>query len=101
MQRDAIQRSQKLCEARLHDLHQQCKLNEVARADDVKHFRMILGEMQKPACRPVREIHDNTAAYECGWREERDAEGAGQCRHVDGVDAGRHSLDSDSADSSL
>ena len=44
---DAIQRSQKLSEARLLDLHQQCRMNEVARGDDVKHFRLILNEQQK------------------------------------------------------
>ena len=42
-----IQRSQKLIEARLQDLHNQCNMNEVSRCDDVKYFRMILSEMQK------------------------------------------------------
>jgi len=47
IQLDAIQRSQKLMEARLQDLHQECKMNELSRNGDAKHFRMILTEMQK------------------------------------------------------
>jgi len=47
VQLDAIQRSQKLLEARLQDLNNQCSKNEVSRGDDAKHSRMILTEMQK------------------------------------------------------
>jgi len=47
IQLDAIQRSQKLMEARLQDLHHQCEMNELSRNGDAKHFRMILTEMQK------------------------------------------------------
>jgi len=47
MQLDAIQRSQKLLEARLQDLHKECSMNEVSRSGDEKHFRLILTEMQK------------------------------------------------------
>ena len=47
VQMDGIQRSQKLLEARLQDLHNECKMNEVSRCNDVKHVRTILTEMQK------------------------------------------------------
>jgi len=47
VQLDAIQRSQKLLEARLLDLNNQCSKNEMSRGDDAKHSRMILTELQK------------------------------------------------------
>ena len=34
-------------EARLQDLYKECKTHEVSRSDDVRHFRLILSEMQK------------------------------------------------------
>ena len=47
VQLDTIQRAQRLLEARVHDLHNECKMNEESRGDDVKHVRLILTETQK------------------------------------------------------
>jgi hypothetical protein len=53
---DAIQRSQKMLEARLQDIQTTLKHDESTRSDDARHSRFVLSEMQKALEAVVRSM---------------------------------------------